>query len=164
MFEIVEDDLTGEDTRALLALHLAGMHASSPPGTVFALDLSGLQSPEITVWTAWRERKIACVGALKMLSSRHGEIKSMRVHPDFAGKGAGSAILDHIIAVAHARGMARLSLETGTGPAFDAAVRLYTRRGFLPGGAFAGYPQTAFNQFFHLALLAPEAGQVKAPL
>jgi len=164
MFEIVEDDLTGEDTRALLALHLADMQANSPPGAVFALDLSGLQSSGVTVWSAWLGGRIACVGALKMLAPEHGEIKSMRVHPDFAGNGAGAAILDHIIAAAHARGVVRLSLETGTGAAFEAAVRLYQRRGFLPGGAFGGYPQTAFNQFFHLALLAPEAGLAKAPL
>jgi putative acetyltransferase len=150
MFEIREDDMTGEATRALLALHLAGMHASSPPGSVFALDLSGLQLPGITVWTAWRDERVACVGALKTLSATHGEVKSMRVHPDFAGQGAGAAMLDHIIGSACDRGLTRLSLETGRGPAFEAAVRLYARRGFLPGDAFADYPQTAFNQFFHL--------------
>ncbi|WP_429910582.1 GNAT family N-acetyltransferase [Glycocaulis sp.] len=152
MYEIREDDLSGEAVRALLALHLAGMHASSPPGTVFALDLSGLQKPQITVWTAWRESRIACVGALNALSAAHGEIKSMRVHPDFAGQGAGAAILDHIIGTATARGMTRLSLETGTGPAFEAAVRLYLKRGFLPGGPFADYPSTDFNRFYHLEL------------
>jgi putative acetyltransferase len=54
MFEIRKDDLSGEATRALLAIHLAGMHANSPPGSVFALDLSGLQVPEVTVWTVWQ--------------------------------------------------------------------------------------------------------------
>ena len=52
MFEIREDDLSGEPTCELLRLHLAGMRADSPPGEVFALDLSGLQTPDITVWTA----------------------------------------------------------------------------------------------------------------
>jgi len=55
--EIRKDDLSGEATRALLALHLKGMHANSPPGSVFALDLSGLQVPEVTV----------CTGALTCL-------------------------------------------------------------------------------------------------
>lgn len=152
MYEIREDDLTGLDTRALLALHLADMRASSPPGTSFALDLSALQSADITVWTAWRENSIACVGALKTLSSSHGEIKSMRSHPDCLGQGAGTALLDHVIAAAQARGLTRLSLETGTGPAFDAAVKLYIRRGFISGGPFSDYPSTDFNCFFHLEL------------
>lgn len=152
MYEIREDDLSGEAARALLALHLAGMHASSPPGTVFALDMSGLKVSGVTVWSAWREGRIASIGALKMLTPRHGEIKSMRTHPDFLGQGAGAAILDHVIAVSKARGLARLSLETGTGPAFGAAIRLYRKRGFQSGGPFADYPSTDFNQFFHLEL------------
>ena len=135
-----------------LALHLAGMHASSPPGTVFALDMSGLKAPGVTVWSAWREGRIAGIGALKTLSPVQGEIKSMRTHPDWLGQGAGAAILDHIIAVSKARGLGRLSLETGTGPAFEAAIRLYYKRGFMSGGPFADYPHTNFNQFFHLEL------------
>ena len=47
--QIRRDDLSGDATRNLLRLHLAGMHESSPPGHVFALDLSGLQAPEVTV-------------------------------------------------------------------------------------------------------------------
>jgi putative acetyltransferase len=45
-----------------------------------------------------------------------------------------------------------LSLETGTGPAFDAAGTLYLRRGFVDGEAFGGYAPSAFNRFMHLAL------------
>ena len=48
-FDIRRDDLQGEQTRALLALHLAEAHANSPPGSVYALDLSGLTRPEVTV-------------------------------------------------------------------------------------------------------------------
>ena len=65
MLVIREDDLSGEAVRSLLALHLAGMHASSPPGHVFALDLSGLQAPDVTVWTAWDGAALAGVGALR---------------------------------------------------------------------------------------------------
>ncbi len=61
--DVREDDLTGEPTRALLALHLAGMQATTPPEHVFALDLSGLQAPNITVWTAWDGSELAGVGA-----------------------------------------------------------------------------------------------------
>jgi len=153
-FDIREDDLSSEQTRALLAIHLAGMHASSPPGSVFALDLSGLKSPEITVWTAWAGDRVASIGALKMLGRDSAEIKSMRTHPDFLRKGAATAILEHAISIAATRGVRRLSLETGSGPAFEPALTLYRRRGFINGGAFSDYEQSPFNQFLHLELAA----------
>jgi putative acetyltransferase len=147
--------------QALLRLHLAGMHASSPPGTSFALDDSGLRQASITVWTAWAGDAIAGMGALKALAPDWGELKSMRTHPDFLRQGVGAVLLEHIIAVARARGMRRLSLETGTGPAFEPALGLYRRRGFVDGEAFAGYPPSAFNRFMHLRL-EPDAGPLGA--
>jgi putative acetyltransferase len=151
-FAIREDDLSGEPTRSLLAFHLEQMHANSPAGSVFALDLSGLMVPQVTVWTAWRGSQIAAVGALKELGDATGELKSMRTHPDHTRQGAAAAILEHIIAVAKTRGLRRLSLETGSGPHFEPALALYRKRGFLAGEAFADYEQSPFNQFFHLAL------------
>ena len=150
--EIREDDLSGDATRDLLRLHLDGMHASSPPGTVFALDLSGLKAPGVTVWTAWHNGAIAGMAALKELSSTVGELKSMRTHPDFLRLGVATALLEHVIGVARSRGMKRLSLETGSGRAFDPALTLYRRRGFVEAGAFAGYQLSEFNQFLHLSL------------
>lgn len=152
MYQIRKDDLSGAPTRALLALHLAGMHANSPPEAVFALDLSGLQVPEVTVWSAWQGDRIASIGALKMLSAEQAEIKSMRTHPDFLRQGAGAAVLATIIATARERGLKRLSLETGSGPSFDPALTLYRRHGFANGPAFGGYEASAFNQFLHLDL------------
>lgn len=152
MLAIREDDLSGEAVRALLALHLAGMHASSPPGTVYALDLSGLQVPEVTVWTAWQGGALAGIGALKALADGGGEVKSMRTHPDHLRRGVGAALLEHIIAEAGARGLRRLSLETGSGPAFEPALQLYRKRGFRNGEPFGGYAPSEFNQFLHLAL------------
>lgn len=152
MFEIREDDLSGEATRALLALHLAGMRANSPPGGVFALDLSGLQVPGVTVWTVWRGGEAVAVGALKDLGGGGGELKSMRTHPNHLRKGVGALLLDRVIAEAKARGWKRLSLETGSGPAFEPALSLYRKRGFVEGEAFSGYERSAFNRFLHLRL------------
>ena len=150
--EICEDDLSGEPTRALLELHLRGMHANSPPGHVFALDLTGLKAPGVSVWSAWRGGTIAGIGALKDLGDGTAEIKSMRTHPDHLRQGIAAAILDHIIAEAKARGLTRLSLETGRGPAFEPALALYRARGFVNGGAFGDYVGSEFNQFMHLGL------------
>src|SRR6185503_4577030 len=91
------DDLSSEQTRGLLAIHLAGMHENTPAGHVFALDLSGLQVPEVTVWTAWRGDAIAGIAALKDLGGRHGELKSMRTHPDHLRQGVAAVLLAHII-------------------------------------------------------------------
>jgi putative acetyltransferase len=152
MIAIRPDDLSGAPTRALLALHLAGMQAHTPAGHVHALDLSGLQRPDVTVWTAWIGDAIAGIGALRQLEGDSGEIKSMRTHPDHLRKGVAAALLEHIIAEARARGCRRLSLETGQGDAFEPALSLYRRRGFVSGPAFGDYRPSTFNQFLHLAL------------
>ena len=152
MFNIHEDDLSSAPTRELLRLHLQGMHANSPPGHVFALDLSGLTAPGVTVWSAWSGEELTGMGALTDLGDGTGELKSMRTHPDFLRRGVGVAILEHIIEAAHQRDMKRLSLETGNGPAFEPALALYRRRGFINGEAFSDYERSDFNQFLHLVL------------
>lgn len=152
MITIREDDLSGEATRALLALHLAGMHANSPPGSVFALDLSGLQRPDVTVWSAWEGGAILGIGALRDLGRGTGEVKSMRTHPDHLRRGVAALILARILEEARRRGLRRLSLETGRGPAFEPALAMYRRAGFVDGEAFADYRPNAFSQFLHLGL------------
>ena len=151
-FSIRKDDLTNAQTRALLALHLRGMFAASPPEAVFALDLSGLQDPKVTVWGAWEGERLAAIGALKLLGEGEAEVKSMRTHPDFLRRGAAAALLEHVIGAARAHGIRRLSLETGRGPAFEPALALYRRRGFADGGPFSDYLLNDFSQFLHLAL------------
>jgi putative acetyltransferase len=152
MFDIREDDLSAQPVRDLLAIHLAGMHASSPPGSVFALDLSGLMVPDVTVWTVWEDDTLLGVGALKALPEGEGEIKSMRTHPDQLRRGVAAALLAHILEQARLRGLDRVSLETGSGPAFEPALALYRSRGFRSGPPFGAYVPSAFNQFLHLSL------------
>jgi putative acetyltransferase len=152
MFDIREDDLSGEATQALLALHFDGMQETSPPDHVFALDLSALKAPNITVWSVWDGDILLGIGALKELGDGTGELKSMRTDPHHLRKGVAAALLEHIIGEARRRGLWRLSLETGTGPAFGAALALYRKRGFIDGEAFAHHERSDFNQFLHLAL------------
>jgi putative acetyltransferase len=128
------------------------MHASSPPGSVFALDLSGLKAPDVTVWSVRQGEQVVGIGALKAFGADCGEIKSMRTHPDHLRQGIAALLLDHMIAQARTRGWRRLSLETGSGAAFEPALALYRSRGFVDGHAFADYERSAFNQFLHLAL------------
>jgi len=151
-FEIRVDDLTGEPTRRLLALHLAGMQANTPPEHVFALDLSGLQAPGITVWSVWDAGEVAGVGALKDFGDGSAELKSMRTDPAHLRKGVAAALLDHIVETARGRGLKRLSLETGRGASFEPALALYRKRGFANGAAFSDYEASDFNQFLHMDL------------
>ena len=146
------DDLSSQQVQDLLAAHLAGMQENSPPESVYALDLSALQTPDIAVWTAWDGRQLLGVVALKHLSDSQGEIKSMRTDPAHLRKGVGLSILNHVIDVARSRGYRRLSLETGSGDQFEPALCLYRNRGFCNGAAFGGYLATEFNQFLHLEL------------
>jgi len=156
MIEIREDDLTGEGTRVLLAYHLSQMRADSPPEHAFALDLSGLQAPGITVWTAWIDDAVVGVGAMRLFGSHDAEIKSMRTHPDHLRKGVAAAVLVHIVGQAKRRGLRRLCLETGSGPTFEPALALYRAHGFTDGEAFSDYVRSDFNQFLHLRLEATE--------
>lgn len=151
-WEIRIEDLSSGEVRELLRLHLEGMHGASPPGTVFALDFSGLMAPQLTVWSAWCGERVAGLAALKDLGAGAGELKSMRTHPHFLRQGVAAALLEHVIGVARSRGMRRLSLETGSGEYFDPALALYRRRGFAEGEAFGDYRPSAFNQFLHLSL------------
>lgn len=143
-----------EDARVLdlLRVHLAGMHANSPAGNVFALDLTGLKAREISFYTAWDDTVLLGMGALKALGNAAGEIKSMRTYEAHLRKGVAARLLEHIIGAARGRGYARLSLETGSGAAFDPALTLYRRYGFVEGEAFGDYEKSDFNQFFHLDL------------
>ena len=152
MFDVIEDDLSRPQSRDLIALHLAGMNETVPVGARF-LDLSDLQRPDVMVWSAWEGSRIASIGALKALPDGNGEIKSMRTHPDFLGRGAGACILKFIITAASSRGLQRLSLETGSGKAFRAAMALYQRYGFVEGEAYANHKKTTFNHFLHLDLV-----------
>jgi putative acetyltransferase len=149
---ILAGDLDDPRVLALLRIHLTGMHANSPAGSVHALDLAGLRASDLSFFTAWQGEDLLAMGALKEIDAGAGEVKSMRTHPDHLRKGAAAAMLEHIIDTARARGYRRLALETGSGPAFEPALALYRRRGFVDGGAFGDYRATPFNQFLHLEL------------
>jgi len=149
---IIEDDLSGEAIRALVALHLAGMHGASPACKVHALPVEALRAADVTFYTAWVGDALAGMGAIRHLAADHGELKSMRVAPSFLRRGVGEAMLRHLLGVARARGYARVSLETGRTEAFAAAETLYRKYGFVDSPAFADYVIDDFSQCLTLVL------------
>ncbi len=150
--EIEVDDPASPDVAALLAEHLADMHATSPPESVHALDVAALQAATITFWSAREDGLLLGCGALKQLSTEHGEVKSMRTAEAARGRGIGTAVLLHIVGEARSRSYARLSLETGTQDYFAPAHRLYRRHGFAACGPFADYTLDPASAYFTLVL------------
>ncbi len=141
------DDLSGIQVKALIAEHLQGMAADSPPESIHALNLDGLKKPEITFWCAWEGDDLLGCGAIKELDPEHAELKSMRTASAHLRKGVARNILAHIIEVATDRGYKRISLETGSMDSFIPARKLYEDFGFEYCGPFADYildPNSAF--------------------
>ena len=148
------DNLSRPQVHALLEEHLANMYELSPPEQVFALDLNKLRADDITFWTVWDEEVLLGCGALKELTPTHGEIKSMRTPASARGRGAGRAVLAHIISEAQQRGYTTLSLETGTHAAFEPAHNLYLSKGFVMSGPFGSYLPNEHSVFMELRLSA----------
>ncbi len=149
---IIADDLSGEAIRELVAIHLSGMHANSPACKVHALPVEKLRQPGVTFYSAWVGDVLAGMGAIRELDATHGELKSMRVASDWLGKKIGEAMLLHLLSAARQRGYQRVSLETGRGPAFEPALGLYRKHGFVNCEAFADYVLDDFSQCLTLKL------------
>jgi putative acetyltransferase len=150
--QIEIDDPARSDVQALLNEHLRDMYTLSPPESVHALDVTKLKTPDITFWSVREHGVLLGCGALKQLDPAHGEIKSMRTPAALRRRGAGRAILEHIIAVARSRGYKRLSLETGSMPAFLPARRLYESFGFSYCDPFGEYQPDPYSVFMTLCL------------
>lgn len=150
--KIFESGLSNVKVIALLGEHLEGMTSHSPPESIHALDLNALRAKGITFWTAWDSESLLGCGALKELDPEHGEIKSMRTADEHLGKGVGTAILRHIMDESRKRSYKRLSLETGSGAAFEPAHALYKKFGFDYCGPFGDYRADSFSRCMTLEL------------
>jgi len=149
---IAEGGLDDPRVIALLDLHVARAWAETARGSAHALDLPGLKAPEMTFWSVWEGETLVGVGALKQLGADHGEVKSMHTAEAMRGRGVGSALLCHMIASARARGMVRLSLETGSWPYFASARAFYARHGFVECPPFGDYRPDPNSVFMTLML------------
>ncbi len=136
----------------LLNAHRQEMYKYSPSDSVHALDVEQLKQPDITFWSAKNNGDIAGCGALKALSKSSGEIKSMKTHPNYLRRGVAAKILQAIIIEAKSRHYQNLYLETGTHQAFNPAIQLYLRHGFIECDPFGDYQLDPHSKFFHLSL------------
>ncbi|WP_374407949.1 GNAT family N-acetyltransferase [Pelagerythrobacter sp.] len=144
-YAIARESPGQDDVLALLRLHLEEMHGWSPPGTVHALPVERLRDPAVAFFTAREGSTLAAIGALKELDAERGELKSMRAAPAYRGRGAGEAILLHLIAEARGRGYRWIGLETGRPAPFAPAARLYAKHGFAECPPFGDYVSDEFS-------------------
>jgi putative acetyltransferase len=146
------DDLRGSEIAELIGDHLHSMTLHSPPESIHALDLEKLRQPEITFWSAWDGTELLGCAALKELDPKHGEVKSMKTSSKHLRKGVARQLLEHLIEEAKKRGYKRLSLETGSMEAFEAAKSLYVLFGFTYCGPFADYKEDPNSVFMTMEL------------
>jgi putative acetyltransferase len=146
------DDVSRSEVLALLEEHLRNMHEITPPGQVCAFNANQLRAPRVVLWTAWDGESLLGCAALQELSPTQGELKSMRTPANLRRRGAGRALLDHILQVSRERGYRELFLETGRHPAFTPAQTLYRSVGFRECGPFGAYKANGFSVFMSLAL------------
>ncbi|GLQ45745.1 N-acetyltransferase [Dyella lipolytica] len=152
---IIPGDLNDPRVIALLDTHVTTARAETARGSAHALDLAGLQSPDIRFWAIWENEQLLGVGALRRLTPDHGEIKSMHTAQSTRRHGAGSAMLRHIIDTARAEGLSRLSLETGAWDYFIPARAFYRRHGFVECPPFGDYAADPNSVFMSLDLECP---------
>lgn len=145
--KITVDDLRGPEIRRLLEEHLRSMHLHSPPESIHALDVDALRQPGITFWSAWEDRELLGCGALKTLTARQCELKSMRTAGGHLRKGVARRLLLHILDTARERGFERISLETGSAAAFAPARALYLAHGFDYCKPFGDYREDPYSLF-----------------
>ncbi len=152
-----------EEVQELLARHRAWALTYSPSEDVHALAPAAAAATDISFFTARDGAgRLLGIGALRELDPGHGEIKSMHTVQQARGRGVARAVLQRLIATARQRGYHRLSLETGTGWAFEPARALYETAGFIPCRPFGDYGDSPHSVCLTLSLQSPPESAERA--
>ncbi|QND53105.1 GNAT family N-acetyltransferase [Phyllobacterium sp. 628] len=142
-----------DDVRALVDALNEHLLPLSPVEFQFKMSVEEMAGDDTTVFIARDEhgQAVGC-GALKEHEDGVGEVKRMFTLPSLRGKRVGSLLLDAVTKLAAEKGITRLVLETGVGPGFDAAWRLYERSGFNRCGVLLDYPDSEHSAFYEKRL------------
>lgn len=161
-FRIDRADFSDPALAQFLQDHLDDLAPTAPAESRHALDLSALQHPGVRLWVITAARadgdgvEIVGTGALAALEAGHEEVKSMRTHPGYRGRGLARRMLLHLLDDARRRGIRRVSLETGSMDFFAPARALYAGAGFVPCGPFGSYVEDPNSVFLTRELAGPD--------
>ncbi len=145
-----------DDVRELVGLLNDHLLPLSPLEFQFKMTVEQMAGADTTVFVARDEAGRAVgIGALKMAADGEAEVKRMFTRPEVRGQRVGSVLLQAITDLAERNGVRTLLLETGEGPGFEGAWRLYERSGFTQRGAFFDYPDSQWSRFYEKALAVP---------
>ncbi len=152
MLEILRADFYDPTLIDFLRAHLIDLEPTAPPESRHALDLDALRDPQVRTWQATDKMITVGTVALAAIAAGHEELKSMRTAPEYRGQGIASALLHRALDDARARGISRISLETGTHDFFAPARRFYRRAGFRETRPFGRYEADPHSVFMTLSL------------
>ena len=144
-----ETPLSDEMRRLVAALNETAL-ALTPREFTHHLTVEQMAGPEMTVFIGRADGRAIAMGALRRHAGGVGEVKRMYTMPEYRGRGIGGRILEEIESLARREGLTRLVLETGNN--FDAALRIYARKGFSPSGPVLDYPSSPYTAFFEKPL------------
>lgn len=129
---------TPADREAVESMHVqviqqAGAYLGRGPwdDDVYAIEETYLDNQGEFLIGEWDGAFVA-MGALRRTSPERAEIKRMRVHPDYQGRGLGQIILSELEARARALGYKTLHLDTSVVQL--PAQKLYEKNGFREVG------------------------------
>jgi putative acetyltransferase len=152
MITLTQESPVGADLALLHTRHTEAMFEDTPPESVHMIPADGLARPDIAFFVMREDGMPLAMGAWKVLTPDHGEIKSMHVLREARGRGLARRFLREMMDQARASGLTRLSLETGVQPSFIAARGLYLAEGFKECGPFGSYALDPNSVFMTRAL------------
>jgi len=135
----IEGNYDNTEVHELLVKHFIELRSVSPEGSAHVLDITGLKDSTIKFWSFWNNDQLIGCGALKFLDKDHGELKSIRISDSFRKKGNGIKLINLMLDKAKKLNLKKISLETGDGPFFNPARKLFAECGFKACEPFAHY-------------------------
>ena len=133
------------DVLAMIEALDALMTSLYPPESNHLLDVAALSDPAVTFLVARAGSEAVGCGALLNDPRGWGELKRMYVRPDRRGQRIGKRMLVELEAIARAKGLRLLRLETGIHNA--EALALYRRADFTECPAFGDYAPDPLSIF-----------------
>jgi ribosomal protein S18 acetylase RimI-like enzyme len=126
-------DLEAVEYLHVYAIQQAGAYLGRGPwdDDVYAIEEAYLNNQGEFLIGEWN-RVFVAMGAFRRTSPERAEIKRMRTHPDYQGRGFGQLILSELEARARANGYKTLHLDTSVVQV--PAQKLYERNGFREVG------------------------------